>query len=179
MLLYTLSRQSRSGKLLGFSLALLFFFGLSQCAIWAQLPAQQKAATQQEPAKDTATADRGRKLFEQSCGFCHGPDATGARGTDLVRSPLVAHDVNGNLIGEVIRHGRPDKGMPPMATMTDEQVADIAAFLHARAVEAIKSSGVPRSYPVEKLLTGNADAGKRSEERRVGKECRSRWSPYH
>src|SRR3712207_1157854 len=22
-------------------------------------------------------------------------------------------------------------------------------------------------------------AGKRSEERRVGKECRSRWSPYH
>ena len=25
-------------------------------------------------------------------------------------------------------------------------------------------------------LTGNKD---RSEERRVGKECRSRWSPYH
>ena len=24
-----------------------------------------------------------------------------------------------------------------------------------------------------------ADAGLRSEERRVGKECRSRWSPYH
>ena len=22
-------------------------------------------------------------------------------------------------------------------------------------------------------------SGKRSEERRVGKECRSRWSPYH
>ena len=29
---------------------------------------------------------------------------------------------------------------------------------------------------------GKADAAKgkiRSEERRVGKECRSRWSPYH
>ena len=24
-----------------------------------------------------------------------------------------------------------------------------------------------------------ADSGMRSEERRVGKECRSRWSPYH
>src|SRR2546429_3394437 len=24
-----------------------------------------------------------------------------------------------------------------------------------------------------------SDAGVRSEERRVGKECRSRWSPYH
>ena len=23
------------------------------------------------------------------------------------------------------------------------------------------------------------NTGKRSEERRVGKECRSRWSPYH
>ena len=28
--------------------------------------------------------------------------------------------------------------------------------------------------PVEFLYTNN-----RSEERRVGKECRSRWSPYH
>ena len=25
----------------------------------------------------------------------------------------------------------------------------------------------------------NEEAGTRSEERRVGKECRSRWSPYH
>src|SRR3712207_8182990 len=26
---------------------------------------------------------------------------------------------------------------------------------------------------------GLGDSGNRSEERRVGKECRSRWSPYH
>ena len=26
---------------------------------------------------------------------------------------------------------------------------------------------------------GPSGCGKRSEERRVGKECRSRWSPYH
>src|SRR2546430_13527320 len=29
------------------------------------------------------------------------------------------------------------------------------------------------------LPIGGGDARKRSEERRVGKECRSRWSPYH
>ena len=30
------------------------------------------------------------------------------------------------------------------------------------------------------ILSGETGAGKsRSEERRVGKECRSRWSPYH
>ena len=27
--------------------------------------------------------------------------------------------------------------------------------------------------------TGDAQDAQRSEERRVGKECRSRWSPYH
>ena len=32
-------------------------------------------------------------------------------------------------------------------------------------------------YFIEKF--GNAASRNRSEERRVGKECRSRWSPYH
>ena len=32
-----------------------------------------------------------------------------------------------------------------------------------------------KDYPFEVRLSGNP----RSEERRVGKECRSRWSPYH
>ena len=29
------------------------------------------------------------------------------------------------------------------------------------------------------LIGFSSDTKKRSEERRVGKECRSRWSPYH
>jgi cytochrome c oxidase cbb3-type subunit 3 len=120
--------------------------------------ANSPALPQQSEAPDPAI-ERGHKQFEQACGFCHGPDATGARGPDLVRSPLVAHDVKGDLIGDVIRHGRPDKGMPAMP-LTDAQVSDIAAFLHARAVEALRSNGVPKVYPMEKLLTGNADAGK-------------------
>ena len=31
---------------------------------------------------------------------------------------------------------------------------------------------------LDKINAGEI-AGRRSEERRVGKECRSRWSPYH
>ena len=116
------------------------------------------AAPAQSKPPDPAS-ERGHKQFEQSCGFCHGSDATGARGPDLVRSPLVAHDVKGNLIGEVIRRGRPDKGMPAMP-LTDEQIAEITAFLHARAAEALNSAEVPKVYPLEKLLTGNAEAGK-------------------
>jgi cytochrome c oxidase cbb3-type subunit 3 len=72
---------------------------------------------------------------------------------------LVAHDVKGDLIGEVIRQGRPDKGMPAM-TLSEEQVSDIAVFLHARAAEAIRSNRLPSVYPVERLLTGNVEAGK-------------------
>ena len=29
------------------------------------------------------------------------------------------------------------------------------------------------------VIGSGPDGGMRSEERRVGKECRSRWSPYH
>ena len=32
---------------------------------------------------------------------------------------------------------------------------------------------------ISTFLTGSAPKQHRSEERRVGKECRSRWSPYH
>ena len=31
----------------------------------------------------------------------------------------------------------------------------------------------------ESLVYGKNPVTERSEERRVGKECRSRWSPYH
>ncbi|MGD0226573.1 MAG: cytochrome c [Terriglobia bacterium] len=111
----------------------------------------------QSPSREMIT--RGESQFKQSCGFCHAPDATGARGPDLIRSKVVAHDVNGNLIGEVIRNGRPDKGMPPLP-LTAEQITAIAAFLHDRAHEALESAQVPEKYPLVKLLTGNAEAGK-------------------
>ena len=133
------------------------------------------AHSQQPDAKQeaAAAAERGKKQFAQSCGFCHGPDATGARGPDLVRSAILAHDVKGNLIGEVIKNGRPDKGMPPLPA-TEDQIADIAAFLHARAKEALQSSGVPAQYPVEKLLTGNLEKGKAFFEGAGGcKNCHS------
>ena len=32
---------------------------------------------------------------------------------------------------------------------------------------------------IQGVFTADMDSNARSEERRVGKECRSRWSPYH
>lgn len=129
-------------------------------------------APQQSPSREVIA--RGQSQFKQSCGFCHAPDATGARGPDLVRSKIVAHDVNGNLIGEVIRNGRPDKGMPPLP-LNPEQITAIAAFLHERAHEALESSQVPKEYPLAKLLTGNAEAGKAYFDGEGG--CKSCHSP--
>ena len=41
-----------------------------------------------------------------------------------------------------------------------------------------KQSSAPVESRVKDLL-GRMTVDERSEERRVGKECRSRWSPYH
>jgi cytochrome c oxidase cbb3-type subunit III len=108
---------------------------------------------------DPKAVERGKQLFQQACGFCHGNDATGARGPDLVRSATVNHDTDGKLIGPVVKNGRPDKGMPAFA-YTGVQLSDLTAFLHDQVRAALDSNSVPRDYPVEKLATGNAAAGK-------------------
>src|SRR2546425_9272222 len=46
-------------------------------------------------------------------------------------------------------------------------------------VAATGAAGVPRGRLARALGSGAPSARPRSEERRVGKECRSRWSPYH
>ncbi|MBV9760751.1 MAG: c-type cytochrome [Acidobacteriaceae bacterium] len=113
-----------------------------------------------QPVEDPAAVARGRSLFKSTCGFCHGEDATGARAPDLVRSTIVNHDDHGDRLTPVIRNGRPDKGMPSFSTLSDAQIADIVAFLHHQAYAALHSSHVPGDYPLAKLLTGNAEAGK-------------------
>ena len=53
-----------------------------------------------------------------------------------------------------------------------------AAFLQRVTVWGV----IPFLYPLIAALPAIFEgpaAGTRSEERRVGKECRSRWSPYH
>src|SRR3712207_8306075 len=58
-------------------------------------------------------------------------------------------------------------------------VGDAITLLLAEQDLATEGLGVGK--PLHHLLEhlGSADDVARSEERRVGKECRSRWSPYH
>jgi len=135
-------------------------------------PQAQAANHGQTPPPDPAV-EHGRTVFQQNCGVCHANDATGGRGPDLIRSPITAHDVKGDQIGPIIRQGRLDKGMPSM-TLSDPEITDVAAFLHARVTESVRSSRVPKVYAVERLLTGNAEAGKAFFEGAGGcKNCHS------
>jgi cytochrome c oxidase cbb3-type subunit 3 len=109
-------------------------------------------------APDAAVAARGEKLYAATCSFCHGPDARGAGGPNLVRSELVLHDDRGELIGSVILKGRPDKGMPPMPDTTPTQIAEIAEYLHL-LVERAANRGLYGSLYTNDVLTGDPKAG--------------------
>ena len=101
-------------------------------------------------------AAAGARIFAQNCSFCHGPNARGAEGPDLLRSEIVLDDNAGEKIGPVIQHGRPGKGMPPFASLTKEQRYDIAEFLHQQ-VELEANRG---TYKVLNIVTGSPQAGK-------------------
>jgi cytochrome c oxidase cbb3-type subunit 3 len=109
---------------------------------------------------EPAAVERGRKDFIASCGFCHGNDASGNRAPDLIRSVLVNRDESGNLIGPVIRNGRPEKEMPAFPALSAQQISDMVTFLHARIIQSIASNKVSNDYPLAKLLTGDAAKGK-------------------
>jgi cytochrome c oxidase cbb3-type subunit 3 len=134
------------------------------------------AATGQAPATtqnagpthggDTASAHNselaaaGGSLFQQNCAFCHGRDAGGGEtGPDLTRSKLVSTDVGGDKIGDVVLHGRVDKGMPAFQ-FSPEQITQVAAFIHAQQTKAMAQSGKRKGVDVADLQTGNVEAGK-------------------
>src|SRR2546427_12672772 len=64
--------------------------------------------------------------------------------------------------------------VPVLATL-DEQTENVSKSQRRTETQLTQNSGNA------KQLRGEIDElrGVRSEERRVGKECRSRWSPYH
>src|SRR2546426_11305935 len=64
------------------------------------------------------------------------------------------------------------EGIPRMLDMWDRVGIKVTSHMVGQAVER---------HPelAKEIVERGHDAAGRSEERRVGKECRSRWSPYH
>jgi cytochrome c oxidase cbb3-type subunit III len=121
------------------------------------------------PAPDAAAAALGQKTYAANCSFCHGANATGGEGPNLIRSSVVLHDEKGELIAPVVQNGRADKGMPAFPAFTPEQLYDIAEFLHQRVYDATNRWG----YQVGNIVTGNAAAGQAYFDR----HCASCHSP--
>src|SRR2546425_4852168 len=83
-----------------------------------------------------------------------------AQVTAMAGFPTVAREVSQTLL---------DKGLESIEKSLDK-------FVEKGAITGEqKSQTVARLKPTLRL----EDLADRSEERRVGKECRSRWSPYH
>jgi cytochrome c oxidase cbb3-type subunit III len=133
-----------------------FFLGVAVLLGSRHATAENPPITQGNgPRFDQAAVERGQQLYVAQCGFCHGSNATGGQsGPDLIRSVLVIGDENGKQLGEFLKEGRPDKGMPKF-DMKDEQVKDIATFLHQR-IYAVADRG---TYKILNILVGDAKAG--------------------
>jgi cytochrome c oxidase cbb3-type subunit 3 len=123
-------------------------------------PEQRAAATRAflglGAVPDKAAAERGAPIYQQTCAFCHGPQARGATGPSLITSDEVLSDDHGEHLVEFLKKGRPEKGMPAYAPMAEEQLKDIAEFLHLQ-VEEIANRG---AYQVQNIVVGNASDGK-------------------
>lgn len=113
------------------------------------------------PAPDAAAAKLGEPLYKENCATCHGQNARGAQGPNLVRSPLVLHDEKGKDIGEVVRSGRPQAGMPPFPDLTKDQIYDIAEYIHLQVELAANRGTYRQTYDQERnQVTGNVEQGK-------------------
>ncbi len=130
-------------------------------------PAVQTPSAARQPAK-TATPQTyppaliksGEATYQQNCTFCHGRDAGGGEtGPDLTRSKLVADDVKGDKIGEIVHNGRVEKGMPRF-NLSDAEIAGLTAFIHDQKTKAASQVGGRRGVDVQDLQTGNVQAGK-------------------
>ena len=132
-----------------------------QSAPKADLTPEQRAAALRNflglgAVPDKVAAKRGAPLFQQNCAFCHGPQGRGATGPGLITSDEVLGDDHGEHLLAFLKKGRPQKGMPGFATMSDGQLKDIGEFIHLQ-VEAVANRG---AYHVLNIVVGNPIKGK-------------------
>lgn len=88
-----------------------------------------------------AQVDQGRALFRSNCAFCHGADARGGRGPNLVSAPLT-HGESDDAIKTVIREGVPGTSMPAFSELTPEEAAELVGYVKSL------SAGVNRQAPI-------------------------------
>ena len=122
----------------------------------ASFPAQQR-----DPA-DPAVVAHGRATYDTECRFCHGADLRGGErgGSNLLRSPLVLNDREGESIQTVIQGSHKDR--LSAAGVSADDVKALAAYIHSVLALAPGQGAPPAGPAVElKVLVGDAAAGER------------------
>src|SRR6266540_3235917 len=117
-------------------------------------------------------------------GKCHQVLAYGYRIDDTQTATLSIYDPNTGLdaadgVWISFNAGGPAHGVadhPQHQHCRGDAPRILPLDLHAEAAAGLARCCIPRTE-MDKCGAGRTEA--RSEERRVGKECRSRWSPYH
>jgi cytochrome c oxidase cbb3-type subunit III len=107
----------------------------------------------------------GKALFTVNCSGCHGADLRGGAlgGPNLLRSQIALSDQNGELIAPIVRGARQDKGMPAFTSLGDDDVIDIAQYIHSVLSEVGRQGRPPgtEDLPVLDIVKyGDAAAGK-------------------
>src|SRR5690606_3477270 len=121
------------------------------------LIAKQKRAQAQKRIHETMAGLSDRSAFEAF-------DRMAERIEEEERRALAAAEVSETLTGDT-----------PEREFARLEVADVDQRLFA--LKQRLGLAAPSAPPAAALPSG--DSGNRSEERRVGKECRARWSPEH
>jgi mono/diheme cytochrome c family protein len=108
----------------------------------------------------TTQLEQGRKIFvESSCHFCHGVDLTQTSmgSADLLHSPIVGADEDGNLIGPIVKAGLPNlqTSMPSFYDLSDQDIMYLARYVHY-----LRQQGRYKELMAADLSVGNAEAGK-------------------
>jgi mono/diheme cytochrome c family protein len=87
------------------------------------------------PLSDTTMQHNKEAFVIYGCAYCHGIYLTPVgEATDLRKSTIVGADVNGNLIGKILRNGIPltpkSSPMPQFSDLKDEEIQAISAYIH-------------------------------------------------
>ena len=100
-----------------------------------------------------------------------------ARAPEVSASECVAHNDAENAIVNVTRDRLTIDGVYTVANKCARALACTFTIQVGTLPDSDADAGSWRNFHMQKTIAERHDL--RSEERRVGKECRSRWSPYH
>lgn len=139
-------------------------FGTSLAHAQTAAPAREHydAAYIGAPLADPVLQQSKETYVVFGCAYCHGVNLT-PRGeaTDLRTSRIVGRDVDGNLLGPLLRAGIPQTAklspMPQFSDLSDRQIADLVRWMHYARQEArysVVTSAVPA--PAGEAAAGRA-----------------------